>query len=150
MKAALSLMFTAFCMSLFAISDRDSSSVAHESKLAISVLELKENSGSVRIALFANEEDFKNNNALKILKADIENGKATTQVTGLSSGVYAVKVFHDANENGEFDTGIMGIPKEGFGFSNDAMGMFGPPSFESCVFHLDNESKSISINLRYL
>jgi len=33
----------------------------------------------------------------------------------------------------------MGIPKEGFGFSNNPKMTFGPPSFEKTIFNL-NES----------
>lgn len=45
-------------------------------------------------------------------------------------GIYGISVIHDRNDNGELDTNIFGIPGEGFAFGNNAMGMFGPPSFE--------------------
>ena len=44
------------------------------------------------------------------------------------TGQYAIKLFHDANGNGEMDSNLLGIPSEGYGFSNDA-GRFGPPTF---------------------
>ena len=52
----------------------------------------------------------------------------------------------DANENEKLDTNFLGIPKEQFGFSNDAKGSFGPPSFESASFEV-TQSKKIVINL---
>ena len=57
---------------------------------------------------------------------------STAEITyeGLEEGRYAIKTFHDVNDNGELDTNWIGIPLEPYGFSNDAMGTFGPPSFE--------------------
>ena len=63
-------------------------------------------------------------------------------------GTYAISVFHDANENGKLDSNFAGIPKEGFGFSNNAMGMFGPPSFGEAKFAFEGEKK-IEITLKY-
>ena len=62
------------------------------------------------------------------------------------SGTYAIGLYIDANENEKMDTNFLGIPKEQFGFSNDAKGSFGPPSFESASFELV-KSKKIVINL---
>ncbi|MFX8281946.1 DUF2141 domain-containing protein, partial [Acinetobacter baumannii] len=42
-------------------------------------------------------------------------------------------VFQDANGNGRLDMNAMGMPVEPFGFSNDAVGNFGPPRFEQAV-----------------
>ncbi|MCM2680194.1 DUF2141 domain-containing protein [Echinimonas agarilytica] len=47
----------------------------------------------------------------------------------LADGEYAVKMFHDENDNGQLDTNMLGIPSEPYGFSNEA-GAFGPASFE--------------------
>jgi uncharacterized protein (DUF2141 family) len=49
--------------------------------------------------------------------------------TNLPPGRFAVAVFHDENDNDELDANVLGIPTEGYGFSRDARGMFGPPSF---------------------
>ena len=40
---------------------------------------------------------------------------------------------HDENDNKKLDTNLIGIPKEGFGYSKDAMGRFGPPKFDDAV-----------------
>lgn len=42
----------------------------------------------------------------------------------------ALSIFHDVNGNGRLDTNAMGMPTEPYAFSNNASGMFGPPSFE--------------------
>ena len=61
-------------------------------------------------------------------------------------GTYAIGVYIDENENEKLDTNFLGIPKEQYGFSNNAKA-FGIPKFESASFQL-NEYKKISIDLK--
>ena len=61
----------------------------------------------------------------------------------LPQGRYAIGVFHDANRNNRLDTGLFGIPKEQFGFSNGASGRFGPPSFADAGFELVGEANQV-------
>lgn len=58
----------------------------------------------------------------------------------LEAGTYSIGFFIDKNDNEKLDTNLLGVPKEQFGFSNDAMGRFGPPSFEAASFNLDEET----------
>ena len=58
----------------------------------------------------------------------------------LEEGTYSIGFFIDKNDNEKLDTNFLGIPKEQFGFSNDAMGRFGPPSFEAASFTLQEET----------
>jgi len=60
-------------------------------------------------------------------------------------GTYAVKLHIDENENGELDTNFLGIPKEQYGFSNNARA-FGIPKFEAASFSL-NTYKKVQIRL---
>jgi len=64
----------------------------------------------------------------------VTTATATITFTDVSEGRHAIKAFHDVNDNGELDTNWMGIPTEPYGFSNDAMGTFGPPSFQDASF----------------
>ena len=57
----------------------------------------------------------------------------------LEAGTYSIGFFIDKNDNEKLDTNFLGVPKEQFGFSNDAMGRFGPPSFEAASFTLQEE-----------
>lgn len=64
----------------------------------------------------------------------------------VTDGEYAVTIFHDKNNDDELNTNFVGIPKEPFGFSNNPGAMFGPPSYEKCLFQVKGD-KSISIKL---
>jgi uncharacterized protein (DUF2141 family) len=67
----------------------------------------------------------------------------------LSPGTYAVAVYHDQNGNHEFDRTPLGLPAEGFGFSNDAPAKFGLPAFEAARFALPPGGRTIRIRLHY-
>jgi uncharacterized protein (DUF2141 family) len=47
------------------------------------------------------------------------------------------------------DKNFFGVPKEGYGFSNNARGLLGPPDFDDVVFLLDQENKTTSLYLSY-
>jgi uncharacterized protein (DUF2141 family) len=61
-------------------------------------------------------------------------GKEVTVSLGdLAPGSYAVSVIHDVNGNGDIDLNMLGMPTEGYGFSNGARGTLGPPSFDAAA-----------------
>jgi len=89
--------------------------------------------GNIAATLFSNEADFlKKRFVAKKVKAD--KGEVHLVFENIPAGKYALSAYHDANVNGELDKNLIGIPKEGFGFSNDAIGMFGPPDFKDASF----------------
>jgi uncharacterized protein (DUF2141 family) len=57
-------------------------------------------------------------------------------------------VIHDENRNGELDTNMFGIPKEGYGFSSGAKVM-SAPSFSDAVFSYDGGHLQMSVSLHY-
>jgi uncharacterized protein (DUF2141 family) len=115
--------------------------------LTIQVTNIKNDKGKIGVAIYNSEKDFlKKYYQVKSTKAI--KGEATITVENLPIGYYAISLIHDVNENDKMDTNIVGIPKEGFGFSNNVMGTFGPPSFENAKVEV-NSDKSISILLKY-
>ena len=58
----------------------------------------------------------------------------------LPEGIYAIALFIDANKNMKIDKNFLGIPKEQYGFSNNAMGKLSGPSFEQAKFQVKGNS----------
>ena len=67
----------------------------------------------------------------------------------LPPGRYAVNAFHDENDNGDLDTNVVGIPSEGYGFSNDPGAAFGPPDFEAAAVTVGVTSEAAVLTLSY-
>jgi uncharacterized protein (DUF2141 family) len=111
----------------------------------VEVLNLKSSKGYVLVSLYNNAKDFPKDakQAIGKGKATIENGRAIVTFNNLPAGKYAAAILHDENNNLKMDFNIVGMPKEGYGFSNDAKGLFGPPSFEKASFNVDGEKKIV-------
>ena len=102
--------------------------------------------GKIRVSLFDSEDNF-----LKKGKQAIETVDTTDSMTvifrDVKPGIYAVSAIHDKNGNGQLDKASYGKPIEPYGFSNDARGLFGPPSFEESAFEVKT-NQTITINLK--
>jgi len=115
--------------------------------LEIAVSGLETDRGVLMVALMNSADAFENNTeAFRDVNVPVKNGKATATLRGIPYGTYAVKTYHDENSNGKLDTNFVGFPKEAFGFSNDAMGRFGPPTFEQAKFEFASGKLRIEIN----
>ncbi len=90
--------------------------------------------GMVRTALCPSSQAFTAEKGCKVGQVNADGTTVEVHFEEVLDGEYAVKVFHDVNNNGKLDTNWMGVPKEPYGFSNDAMGTFGPPSWEQARF----------------
>lgn len=113
-------------------------------KLTVKVTNLGDMKGQLMVGLFDKEDNFLKEPVKGInMKASAEGQEIVFE--NVPFGSYAVSVIHDENENGELDT-FMVIPTEPYGFSNNAMGKFGPPSFEQTKITISGET-TIEIKL---
>ncbi|WP_232279356.1 DUF2141 domain-containing protein [Psychromonas ingrahamii] len=72
--------------------------------------------------------------ATNITIIKIDESQAICHFTDILPGKYAMAVIHDENTNGKLDTNLIGVPKEGFGFSNNAKALLSAPSFSAPSF----------------
>ncbi len=76
-------------------------------------------------------------------------GSVTVDVPAVPAGSWAVMVYHDENDNGKLDRDQMGIPTEGYGFSNGATAKYGPPQFKQAAVAVGAGTAQVQINLQY-
>ena len=112
--------------------------VAETTDLRIEITGLRNNDGYVLINLFKGSKGFPadEQQAIQYAKLPIREGKAIWYIPSLTAGEYAMSYIHDENDNGKMDTGLFGIPKEGYGASNDARNTFGPPAYADAKFQV--------------
>jgi uncharacterized protein (DUF2141 family) len=79
----------------------------------------------------------------------VRAARARCDFEDIPPGTYALAVIHDENMNGKLDTNWLGIPTEGYGFSNDAQAVLQAPSFSAASFAYDGRSLNLTIGLRY-
>jgi uncharacterized protein (DUF2141 family) len=117
--------------------------------LIINISGFPSSDGFAMVALNNSEESYKGGETETIAKTKtrVVDQKAQVIFTNLSYGSYGVSLYHDENVNEKMDKNAMGIPKEAYGFSNNAKGFFGKPSYKDVVFQLDSAEKQITIKL---
>ena len=81
-----------------------------------------------------------------VKKAAAEKGEMRFTFSDLPAGVYAVQVMHDENDNNQLDANFLGIPSEGYGFSNNPQVMR-RATFEEARFAFKADA-TITIRLR--
>ena len=83
-------------------------------------------------------------------RAPAHAGTVIVEIHGVPPGRYAIQAFHDANNNGECDQGLFGIPREGVGFSNDAFSGLSKPKFDNAAFDFTGGHLRLSLKLRHM
>jgi uncharacterized protein (DUF2141 family) len=117
------------------------------SNLIIHITGFENSKGIAKVALVNSKKNYHSETPFKGYNFNIINNRVNETIT-LPYGEYAIKVYHDENGNDELDTRIFGIPKERYGFSNNAGGKFGPPEYEEALFNLNSPEKRITITLQ--
>ncbi len=137
-------------VSAFGCALLSTATMATAAELRVDVNGLRSGDGEVHLAVFATPATFPRSEAM--LAEAIVRAKAAGVhwvFSGLKPGTYALAVYHDENENHEFDRGFLGIPLEGFGFSNDAQVFFGPPDFADAAVTVPGKGARITIRMTY-
>jgi uncharacterized protein (DUF2141 family) len=118
----------------------------------IKILNIRNSTGTIACALFESAVGFPieylryatNINVIKI-----RDTQASCDFEDIPPGTYALAVVHDENMDGKLETNWLGVPKEGYGFSNDAKTILGPPSFSAASFPYNGQDMRLTIGLHY-
>ena len=118
--------------------------------LQVEIDHLRSAKGMLRLCLTADPDNFPNCvDDRDAVTRSVPAGQTSIRFPGLPRGDYAVAVIHDENGNAKLDT-FAGIPKEGFGFSNNPAIRFGPPRFKAARFTLASDAESQQVRMRYI
>ena len=120
--------------------------------ITITITNLRSNKGHVLVSVFKDENGYPSDarKAIRKEKIAIRDRKGSLHLASIPSGNYAVAILHDENDDLKMNTNWLGIPKEGYGFSNNVMGTFGPPSFARASFrYIAPKHTAIEIRTRY-
>jgi len=115
--------------------------------LTVQITNIKNSSGDVKIGLFNSETSFDGKEEkFKGITVLADNDTIRWSLGNIPFGYYAVKAFHDEDQDDDVDTKF-GIPLEGFGFSNNPSIFSGAPSYDKAKFLFDTDSMSVEIKL---
>lgn len=105
--------------------------------LVVQVRGLRNANGLLLVLVFNSARGFpdKPDKALRSQIVGLTATEQTVSFTGLEPGEYAVSFVHDENSNHKLDVNFLGIPKEGFGTSNNVRPTIGAPAYRDAKFY---------------
>ena len=117
------------------------------STLTIQLSGMQNTNGKINIALYNSSSSYNDpNQAYRELFIPCNGTNMSFTMDSLPAGEYAFAIFRDENDNQQLDQNFLNIPTEGFAFSNNAMGNFGPPSWSQAKFNI-TESSAVTQNI---
>ena len=143
---SMKLLTTLFFISCIFLTVKNAT--GQSKNITVVIDNVKDAEGTLWVALFNNEEQFLKER-FRSLKLTPKEGQVVGTFEDIPEGKYAISVLHDTNNNKVVDKNAIGMPTEGVGFSNNAMGRFGPPDYDKVAFDFPKHNE-IKIKLKYM
>lgn len=144
-KSLLETLILTLCIGLISFTG-----FSQKAQISLKVFGIEEVVGQICFAVYQSEEDYKESeNQFMAECIPVDSISFQYVIKDVPFGTYVISLFHDEDENEELNTNWIGMPREPFGFSNDAKGRMGPPKFEDASFVVEGD-RVVEINLMEL
>ncbi|MCH2160542.1 MAG: DUF2141 domain-containing protein [Phycisphaerales bacterium] len=124
--------------------------VTRPTKLVINLTNVPSEAVLVAAAVFSDKSEYLSEGgaryAGKTEQDGAFNGVATIVVEDVEEGFYAITVLADTDGDARMTVNFLGLPNEYFGFSNNAKGILGPPSFQDALVKVTAPITEIDIS----
>jgi uncharacterized protein (DUF2141 family) len=124
-------------------------------RLTIRAVDLRNRKGQLIFGVFRTSDGFPSDGKKSLnwqvkpaAAGDPADLNAVVFTCELPPGVYGASVLHDENANGQMDTRL-GIPREGYGVTNNPKPRFRAAKFSESTFTLPPEGATLTISLQY-
>jgi uncharacterized protein (DUF2141 family) len=124
------------------------SSIAAQT-LTVEITGIKNDQGKILLQLFDSNENYQSNKAYSANMIKAKKGVVSVTFNDLVAGEYAIRYFHDENDNGQLEKNLFGMPVEGYGFSNNAKADFGPVSFDDMKVIITDQNLVTHSSVQY-
>lgn len=130
-----------------------SGAAADAQNVEVTITGIRNSDGQMAIGVFRDNESFRKEKAyleLAFAKKEISNGGMKIRFT-LPPGTYGIALLDDENSDDLMEYNFLGMPKEGFGFSDYYHTGLTLPKFDAFKFDVaEGQKKSINIRIRYI
>jgi uncharacterized protein (DUF2141 family) len=120
--------------------------------IVVNIGPLRSTQGQVLVSLYNHPDGFpRDRDAIlqRRIVDTIDGDHVTVRFENLPFGEYAIAMMHDENRSGGMDRGFLGVPKEGYGFSNNVKPKLSAPSFEKTKFLLNEKEVELDLEMVY-
>lgn len=122
---------------------------AHAGDLTVRVKNISDEFGQIRVTV-CKEAEFKQTSCALAQSAKAFPPSVSFTFPNIAPGPYAIKAYHDRNENSELDRGFLGfVPIEGYGFSRMLDKVRKPPEFGDVMIPIGSSDTVYEVTLNY-
>jgi uncharacterized protein (DUF2141 family) len=120
-------------------------------RLQVIVEQVRSSEGLIAVTLYADDSHrfLAHHGSLYVGRVPARAGTTRVCIHLPGQGTYALAVYHDADGNRSFNRSVIGLPAEGYGFSNNAPAIFGLPSFRRVRIAVPRSGLGTTIRLHY-
>ena len=121
--------------------------------ISVSIKDIKTPNGQILMGIYKDDISFDKElpyKKVQAFKTKISNGTLLVEVK-LEPGKYGISLMDDENFNGKMDYNFIGIPKEGFGFSNYYHSGLTKPKLKLFLFEvIENKNTKVEVKMKYM
>lgn len=125
---------------------------AHAQNTQVHITGVRSEKGKIILKIFKDQASFEKEQAFKTQSFDkkmIKNGELTVNID-LPTGTYGLTLLDDENSDGKLEKSFVGMPKEGFGFSNYFLQKMKKPTFDEFKTQIKSEGNKVHIKVKYM
>jgi uncharacterized protein (DUF2141 family) len=122
-----------------------------ETILYVNVQGLRSGKGLVAVTLYPDDKSrfLAKKQSIYVARVDAHAPNTRVCMHLPRQGVYAIAVYHDEDGNRHLNRSFVGLPQEGFGFSNNPKTFMSLPAFSAVRLNVGKANSETNITLRY-
>ena len=143
-------LFSAILISALAVAYNEPSNQKDKCTLSVEFTDFRSDAGKLFIFIYNYENQYPDNpyRHYSIDKSLVRNNRLLVNINDLNKGKYALSILDDENANEDLDR-FLGIPTEGYGFSNNVRPILSMPAYEDILFDLNQKWLKLDLQLQY-
>jgi uncharacterized protein (DUF2141 family) len=133
---------------------------ANAQKVIMTIEGIRNNDGVISLGIFQDQQQFAQEKpaidaetgrtlSLQFDKTGLQEGVTTVEFD-LKPGNYAIAVLDDENNDGKMNYNWLGVPLEGFGFSNYVSRGLRKPVYSDFSFDVTEGENRVVVKMRYM
>lgn len=130
-----------------------SCAILHAQNINLVFSGFKSPKGQVILKIFKDDQSFQDDKpatVLKFKKENVVNGAMLLKIN-LEDGVYGLAFIDDEDNSGNMNYSFIGMPKEGFGFSNYYLTGLSKPKFDAFKIKANKaQVQNVLMRVKYL
>lgn len=135
-----------------ALADGESCVGTSKPKVNVVIEGVRSDRGELVVELYPNDPDrfLAHLGRVERVRRKSQNPVTNACIVAPAAGSYALVLYHDENNDELFNRSRIGLPSEGFGFSNNVRPLLRAPSLKSVLFTVPEGETTVRVRMRYL